>query len=187
MPLISTPFCDNSSSFTGSPRCLQQSLDILATRVPCNYVLFFFPLFSSSSSLWHACLFSSASASQCRCRRRPSPSSFHPSSLLFVFLVPFLYHFIIICRCNQWKIDATPRCQSSAISMLKARSQRLCAAVATCIFIPLIGVCTSRHFCLTVVNNCGKIYHLNKSFYGRPAFFSSSGLLSLNGRNFLIN
>lgn len=80
------------SFLPGSPRYLQQSLDILATRVPCNYALFF-PLFSSApSSLWHTCLFSSASASHPAPAGALLPLPFTPR----VFFLSFLFHFSII-------------------------------------------------------------------------------------------
>lgn len=109
----------------GSPCYLQQSLDILATRIPCNYAWFFshsFPLHPPFGTL------ASFPPPPLPTSHPPAPLSLFlsPPESFFVFLVPFLYHFIIIHRSNPWKIDATPRCQSSAISMLKARSQRDC-------------------------------------------------------------
>lgn len=122
------PLLRSLSFLPDSPCCLQQSLDILATRVACNYALFFPLLSSAPSSLWHTCIFSSASASHPAPASALLPLPFTPPDSFFVSLVPFRYHFIIIIirHSNPWKIDATPRCQSSAISMLKARSQRDC-------------------------------------------------------------
>lgn len=137
LPRVSDSFCLDYHAFNlypllrllsflpGSPRYLQQSLDILATRVPCNYALFFLHSFPLHPPFGTLRLFSSASASHPAPVGTPLSLPFTPESV-FVFLVQFLYHFIIICRSNPWKIDATPRCQSSAVSMLKARSQRDC-------------------------------------------------------------
>lgn len=70
-------------------------------------------------------------------------SSFYPPAL-FVSLVPFLFHFIIICCSSPWKMDATPHCQSSLFSVLKTRSQAFGAGIANCILMPPNGVCASR-------------------------------------------
>lgn len=110
----------------------------------------------------------------------PTP---HPPAPFSLFLSPPESFFCLSCSISLSFHHHHPpqqsmknRCHTtlSVICSFNAKSKitaRLCAAVATCILMPPIGVCTSKCFSLTVVINCAKIYHLNKSFYGTALFF----------------
>lgn len=157
-----------SSFLPGFPRYLQQSLDILATRVPCNYALFFSTLFLSILP-WHTTpLFLRFPP---HTHRRPLPLPFTPESFFCLscsISLSFHHHPPQQSMKNRCHTTLSVFCDFNAKSQITAR---LCAVVATCILMPPIGVCTCRHIFLTVVINCAKIYHLNKSFYGTAFFF----------------
>lgn len=172
------------SFLPGSPRYLQQSLDILATRVPCNYALFFSTLFLCAVlPLAHLPLFLRLRFPP-RTRRRPSPSSFHPPESFFCLScsisLSFHHH-------HPPQQSMKNRCHTTLSvicnSMLKARSQRDCVLPwQPAFWCPLLEFALANAFLWMLLLIVPKFTTLIKVFMEQHLFFFSSAvLLSQNG------